>query len=349
MTAAAEAWSDERRLPLEEVEAGLARVLRAEGVPAEDARVTVVHLVEGTARGYVLHGVERIFEILDGFRHETLVPVARPRRVLDAPAFVVLDAERGLGAPIAAEAMRLAIERARQAGIAAVGVGNAGHLGILAPWAERAAAAGQLGIVMTTTSPAVVMPGGRTAVLGTNPIAYAFPMGGTIVTADFSTAAITRGVLLDHRDREAPLPAGVAVDEHGLPTTDAEAALRGGLLPLGGTLKGGLLSLLVSVIAGPLVGAVANHHITGTRWMNSPPNKGDIFIAIDVAQLTDVSTFESEMESFFAHMREDAPALYVPGEGSRARRADAERNGIPVTERLDALLRSRPGRSLEPE
>jgi L-2-hydroxycarboxylate dehydrogenase (NAD+) len=347
VTTTAHAWSDEQRLPMDEVESGLARVLRAEGVPPEDATITAAHLVEGTARGYIHHGVERIFEILDGFRHETLVPVARPRRLRDAPAVAILDADRGLGAPLAAQAIGLAVDKAGHVGIAAVGVVNAGHLGILAPWAERAAAAGQLGIVMTTTSPAVVVPGGRTAVLGTNPIAYAFPVGETVVTADFSTAAITRGILLDHRDRAAPLPPGLAVDEEGLPTTDAQAALGGGLLPLGGTLKGGLLSLLVSVLAGPLIGAVANHHITGTRWMNSPPNKGDIFIAIDLAQLTDASAFASELESFFDRIRDDVPGFYPPGEGSRARREDSLRNGIPVTERLDTLLRAQAERRLE--
>lgn len=326
---------------MDEVEAGLTRVLEDEGVAPEDARLTAAHLVEGTARGYVHHGVERIFEILEGFKHGALIPSARPRRVVDSPAVATLDAEQGLGAPAAVEAMDLAVEKAGQVGIAAVGVVNAGHLGILAPWAERAAHAGHLGIVMTTTSPAVVMPGGRTAVLGTNPIAYAFPIGDAIVAADFSTAATTRGILLAHREREEPLPPGLAVDEHGTPTTDPEAALRGGLVPLGGALKGGLLSLLVSVLAGPAVGAVANDRVTGTRWMNAPPTKGDVFIALDLAQLTDATTFEAEMRGFFDRVQDDAPGFHLPGHGSRARREASVANGIPVSDQLDALLRTK--------
>jgi len=326
------------RMPIADIEQGLIRVLRDEGVPTEDARITAAHLVEGTARGYIHHGVERIFEILDGFGRGTLSPAADSTQVVDAPGLAVIDARGGLGAPIATAAMELAVKKAESAGIAAVGVVHAGHLGILGPWAEQAAASGQLGIVMTTTSPAVVVPGGRTAVFGTNPLAYAFPLDGTHITVDFATASTTRGVLLDHRDRGEPLAPGMAVDEEGLPTTDPEAALRGGLLPLGGGLKGSFLNLLVSVLAGPLVGAVANHRVTGTRWMNAPPTKGDIFIAIDLAQFTDPSTFIEQMRDFFAHVERDAPGFYIPGEGSRRRRRHAEQHGIPVSPRLASLL-----------
>ncbi len=331
----------ERMLPLAEVESGLFSVLHGEGVHEDDARITADHLVEGAARGYLHHGVERIFEILDGFRNETLSPSARRGRVLEGPGFATLDAHEGLGAPAAAEAMTLAIEKSEQTGIAAVGVANAGHLGILAPWAELAADTGKLGLVMTTTSPAVVIPGGRTAVLGTNPIAYAFPLDDGIVSVDFSTAAATRSMLLAHKESGELLPLGLAVDEHGAPTIDPEAALRGGLLPLGGEFKGALLSLLVAVLAGPVVGAVANHRVTGTRWMTAPPTKGDIFIAIDLEQFTDRTTFSEQMRSFFDHVQADVPGLYVPGQGSQRRRAEAAGRGIPVSPKLEALLGER--------
>jgi L-2-hydroxycarboxylate dehydrogenase (NAD+) len=328
-------------LPLGEVERGLVRVLRGEGVPEADARITAAHLVEGAARGYLHHGVERIFEILDGFERGTLAPAAPRRRVRDVLGLASLDAQAGLGAPAAAEAMTLAVEKAQHTGIAAVGVANAGHLGILAPWAELPAMRGMFGLVMTTTSPAVVVPGGRTAVLGTNPIAYAFRLDGEIVSVDFSSAATTRSTLLAHRESGEPLPLGLAVDEHGVPTVDPEAALRGGLLPLGGEFKGALLSLLVAVLAGPAVGAVANHRITGTRWMTAPPTKGDIFIAIDIEQLTDVDSFAAEMRSFFEHVREDVPGLYIPGQGSRRRREESQIDGIRVSPKLEALLNAR--------
>jgi L-2-hydroxycarboxylate dehydrogenase (NAD+) len=324
--------------PMQEVAARLERVLRAEGVPADDARITAAHMVEGTARGYVYHGVERIFQLLDGFDHGTQRPAAQRRTVKDGPGFAVLECEGGLGPPTAEAAMQIAIRKADEVGIATVGVLNAGHLGILAPWAEMAARAGKLGVALTASEPGVVIPGGRTAILGTNPIAYSFPVDGVVLSADFSTAATTRSVLLDHRDRGEPLPPGVAVDEEGKPTQDPEAALRGGLLPLGHGLKAAFFSVLISVIAGPLVGGVANHHVTGTRWMTSPPRKADTFIAIDIAQLTDVATFTDEVRGLLERIEDDVPGFYVPGTGAQRRRERAEREGIPVSARLADLL-----------
>ena len=325
-------------VPMQEVGAGLERILRDEGVPPDDARITAAHMVEGTARGYVYHGVERIFQLLDGFGHGTQRPAAPRRTVKDGPGFAVLACEGGLGPPTAEAAMQLAIRKADDVGIAAVGVLDAGHLGILAPWAEMAARAGKLGMALTASEPGVVVPGGRTAILGTNPIAYAFPVDGIVLSADFSTAATTRSVLLDHRDRGEPLPPGVAVDEEGNPTQDPEAALRGGLLPLGHGLKAAFFSILISVLAGPLVGGVANHRVTGTRWMTAPPKKADTFIAIDIAQLTDVATFSEEVRGLFERIEEDVPGFYVPGTGAQRRREHAEREGIPVSARLAELL-----------
>jgi LDH2 family malate/lactate/ureidoglycolate dehydrogenase len=89
------------------------------------------------------------------------------------------------------------------------------------------------------------------------------------------------------------------------------------------------------------VGAVANNRITGTRWMNAPPTKGDIFIAIDVAQFTDASVFAAEMRDFLTRVEEDAPGFHMPGAGSRARREASVKNGIPVSDQLDALLRTK--------
>jgi L-2-hydroxycarboxylate dehydrogenase (NAD+) len=327
-----------RNAPIGQVAAGLERVLRAEGVPAVDARITAAHMVEGTARGYVLHGVERIFQLLDGFRHGTQRPLTQRRLLRDGPGYAVLACEGGLGPPTAEEAMALAIRKADEVGIAVVGVLGAGHLGILAPWAEQAAKSGKVGVALTASEPAVVVPGGHTALLGTNPIAYSFPVDGIVLSADFSTAATTRGVLLDHRDRNEPLPPGLAVDETGQPTQDPEAALRGGLLPLGHGLKAAFFSVLVSVLAGPLMGGVANHKVTGTRWMNAPPNKADTFIAIDIAQLTDVRTFADEVRGLLERIEEDVPGFYFPGQGAQRRREQAERDGIPVSRELAEFL-----------
>ena len=109
----------------------------------------------------------------------------------------VIDAGGGLGAPSGTRAMTLAIKKAAQQGVGVVGVLSASHLGILAYYSEIASAQGCVGLVMTTSSPAVVVTGGKTKTFGTNPISYSFPAKPFPITADFSTAKTSRGRIYD--------------------------------------------------------------------------------------------------------------------------------------------------------
>lgn len=297
------------------------------------------HLVEGSLRGYVRHGIDRILEIVDGLSRGTLRPDAERRVVREGGAFVVLDAQSGLGAPAAHDAAARAVRLAKSAGTGLVAVVNAGHLGILSPWAEAIAAEGQLGLVVSTTSPAVVFPGGSRALFGTNPVACAFPTEDGIASIDLATSAISRGDLLHARDSGAEVPLGAAVDGAGQPTVSPVEALQGGLLPVGGSLKAGLLSIILATLAGPAVGGIANHRVTGTRWMDEPPSKTDLFVALDLAQLTDPGAFADEVASLFAELTDDVPGFRAPGRGAAARRAEALARGVPVSPEVLAQVR----------
>lgn len=327
-----------RLVPVEEVERALVAVLRGRGVPSPDARAVAAHLVEGSLRGYERHGVDRILEIVDGLERGTLRAEPQLQVVRQGGAFVVVDAGGGLGVPAARDAVARAVELARGAGLGLAAVVNAGHLGILSPWAEAIAEAGQLGLVVSTTSPAVVFPGGSRVLLGTNPLACAFPAEDGIASTDMATSTISRGDVLHAQQTGVDLPGGTAVDGAGQPTVDAGAALQGGLLPLGGNRKGGLLSLILATLAGPAVGGIANHRVTGTRWMNEPPCKADVFLALDLPQLTDPAAFREEVTSLFAELTDDVPGFHVPGRGAAQRRVEALARGIPVSRELASWL-----------
>jgi L-2-hydroxycarboxylate dehydrogenase (NAD+) len=317
---------------------GLIEILVAEGVPRAAARATARVLVEGTVRGFLEHGVERIFQILSGFSNGTLVPHDTTRIIRRGPATATIDARHTLGQPVGREAMRLAVSLADHCGVGAVGVRNAGHLGILAYYVEIAGRCGYVGIAASSTAPAAVVPGGSTPVLGTNPIAYAGPTPSGVVVADFSTTATSRGRVLRDRDVGVALPPGMAVDAAARPTTDPQAALEGGLLPLGGGVKGSLVGLLVAMLTGPLVGAAANVDVVGTRTMDRPPNKGDLFLAIDPGRFTDPDEFRECLGRQVTAMAETSPAFHVPGAGVRQRYRAALQEGIPVSRKLAALL-----------
>ena len=326
----------QRRVGVDQVVDLIGGFLLAAGVRADQAAPTATHLVEGDLRGYRHHGIGRIAQIAAGFAAGTLTATGEPRTVSDRGGLVVLDAAGLLGVPVAHHAVELVAERVSSHGLAAVGVLNAGHLGMLAPFAEQLAAPGRLAMVLSTTEPAAVAPGGRTKVIGTNPIAFACPCGDELLSADFATTPITRGEVLSRAATGAELPLGVAVDAEGRPTTSPADALAGGLVAFDGSVKGFLVSFLFSLLAGPALGGLANHEVRGTRRTDSLPSKGDFFLAIDLAG-PGQAAFAEQVRTFFALVQADS-SVRVPGASARARRAKALRDGIDIPDEVWALL-----------
>jgi LDH2 family malate/lactate/ureidoglycolate dehydrogenase len=114
-------------------------------------------------------------------------------------------------------------------------------------YVEMVARAGLIGIHTVAAPPMVAPLGGASAALGTNPIAFGLPLEGDPLVIDLGTSAFM-GTDLQFRQRLGiPLPDGVAIDEHGRPTTDAGAARRGAILPFGGH-KGYALALALHAL-----------------------------------------------------------------------------------------------------
>ncbi|ETH39286.1 transposase, IS481 family [Bordetella pertussis H918] len=100
---------------------------------------------------------------------------ARPRLAREHGGTALVDAGSGLAYPACALAAALAIERARQHGVAFVAVANSHHFGAAAYHLEAVAAAGLVGLAFGNSPAAMPAWGGRRALLGTNPVAAAFP------------------------------------------------------------------------------------------------------------------------------------------------------------------------------
>ena len=71
------------------------------------------------------------------------------------------------------------MRKAREAGIGAVGLVGGGDIFMLGYYVEKIARAGLVGMVFTNTHPIRVHPaGGIDPLLGTNPLAFGFPVAG---------------------------------------------------------------------------------------------------------------------------------------------------------------------------
>src|SRR5690606_24851293 len=114
--------------------------------------------------------------------------------ISDAPSAGVIDADRALGFVGAHRAMDMAMEKARQTGVAFVAVRNSTHCGAGQHYALKAARAGMVGISVTTGGNIVIPPGGKKRTYGSNVISNCAPTGrGFEFTLDGATSAVAGG------------------------------------------------------------------------------------------------------------------------------------------------------------
>ena len=154
----------------------------------------------------------------------------------------------GLFAPLAVAQATLDLEvAARQHGVAAIFLRGIKGFGRLAPFVRRLADAGLVGIAGAEGPPFVAPFGGRRAVIGTNPLAFAMGQGDDRVVIDLASASATMADIRNARATGVELPAGNALDRAGRPTTVATDVAA--LLPRDGKV-GSLLGLIVELLAG---------------------------------------------------------------------------------------------------
>lgn len=203
-------------------------------------------------------------------------------------------------------------------------------------YTQRAAAQGMIGFAATNANVNVAPWGGREAVLGTNPISAAVPAPGDIpFVLDMSTSAIARGKIIMAAKVGAPIPEGWALDAEGRPARDAQAALRGVLLPAAGP-KGYGLAVLVDVLCGVLAGSAFGRQI-GALYdeLDRPQQVGHFMMAIDIGRFVEVAAFLEAMGTLIAGLKASAPAegfeeVLVPGEPEARAEARARREGVLI-------------------
>jgi (2R)-3-sulfolactate dehydrogenase (NADP+) len=135
--------------------------------------------------------------------------------------------------------------------------------------------------------------------------------------------------------QKKPIPLGWALDADGQPTTDAEAALKGTLLPAGGA-KGAALALMVEILAAALTGS--NFAFEATSFFDAkgaPPAVGQVLLAIDPDAFAGNTSFADRVSVLAQAIEQDAGAR-VPGKRRFNLRAHAEAHGVDVDAALVA-------------
>ncbi len=203
----------------EEAARALSRIALTEaGVPAGHASDVADALVETSLRGIDTHGLRLLPQYLDEFGTGVARPQARIRVIKDRGAGLLIDADGALGVLAGLAAARTAAERARQFGVAAVGVRNSNHFGAASVYTRRLARDGLVGIAVTSAASRVAPYGGVEPLFGTNPISVAAggpDYGADEFALDMATSQVCFGEVKHRRAQQRPLDRGWVTDAGG--------------------------------------------------------------------------------------------------------------------------------------
>jgi len=345
--------------PIDRLRAFVVQVFGRLGVPDADAEQAADILIAADRRGIDSHGVARLKAYCDLLSAGTVQPRATVRVVRETPSTAAVDGGNGLGLVVGPKANAIAIEKALAVGSAWVTARNSTHYGIAGYYAMKAADRGLIGWSMTNASRVVVPPGGAERMLGTNPIAVAFPAGNREppVVVDFATSAVAFGKIQVATRTGKPLPEGWIVDAEGRPATDPAALSSGGaMLPLGGDVEhgghkgyclGALVDLLCGLLSGanwgPFVPPFLAHHAVPERSVGA--GIGHVFAAIRVDAFMDMAEYRSQIDDWVQTFHATRPApgsagVLVPGDPERRAEAEREKTGIPLLPAVVAELRA---------
>jgi len=310
------------------------------GVGVDDAALLTDSLIEANLRGVDTHGITRMLCVYaERIRMGVLNPESHFTVVREKPSTALIDCHNSIGQVGAAKAMRMAIEKARQTGVAFTALAHSNHYGSAAYWVMMALPQGMIGFSSTNTPAAVAPTGGRTAMFGTNPFAIAIPAGRELpVVLDLATTVVARGRIVLHAKQDKPLEPGWAFDERGIPTTDPHAALKGLLAPIGGY-KGYGIMLAIDLLCGVMTGSNYGVHFPGflADNMSEPTDVGSVFAAINVESFMDLPEFTAAMDRAIQEIKtsdrvEGVQRIYIPGEIEFETRAKRLMSGIPLPE-----------------
>lgn len=322
-----------------------AAALERVGVPQKDAGMVADNLVDADLRGIDTHGIVRLPNYIARVRAGGIAANAPVTVVSDSSSIVVLDAHDGFGQVAGTRAMRLAIDRAGEHGIAAVAVRNSNHLGTLAYYARMAVGHEMVGLAVSGAAPGIAPWGGAEPLLGSNPWSIAFPVRGHApLVVDMANGVVIAGKIRAAAERGDPIPRGWALDRDGLPTEDARAAAAGSVFPFGGA-KGAALTLALEVLASVLTGAAYSTQIPELSQTERPQRLGHFFLALRVDRFLPVEEFHDRLGDLLNCLEHSRVAagrdrIRIPGVRGESAMAEHLAHGIPIPPRLlDQLAR----------
>lgn len=325
-------------IAVERLQAHIAGVLQHVGLPAADAQKVGGLMAEADLQGSDGHGVIRLPMYVKRIRAGGMNTRPNITVVHEKPAMAVLDGDNGMGHLVVSRAAELAIEKARSAGVAWVGVRSSNHAGPASLYARMPIAHDMIGLYFAVGNANHLPPwGGMDMLLSTNPIAVGVPTAQEPpVVLDMATTVAAYGKVKAKAKAGEMMPEGWMIDRQGRPLLDPKRADEGFLLPIGGH-KGYGLALMVGLLAGTLQGAAMGREVVDFNKDHlSKTNTGQAILVIDLKAFGDPAVFKAQVDTLVRDLRssermEGIKRIWLPGEQSHHKRLAHRANGIPLS------------------
>ena len=324
----------------------VADIFSAAGCSRAEAERIGHYLVIANLTGHDSHGVQRVPRYLEWLRSGTVNADREVKVLKETPVLALVDAQRGFGQTVAPQAVDIGIRKAKAMGLSAVALRNAGHIGRVGDWGERAAEAGLVSVhFVNAAGSALVAPyGGVERRFSTAPYCVGVPRAGAApLILDFATSIVAEGKVQNASFGGKPLPADALVDRDGSISADphvlygqyAPTALRdytkgSGAIRAFGDHKGSGLAFMCEVLGGSLTGTGATE--PGQVFAN-----GMLSFYIDPQVIDPEGYFPADAAAFIARVKATRPIdpkadVLVPGEPEERLRREREANGLPLPE-----------------
>ena len=342
-------------VPHERVRAQIEAILQSWGMAPDLLATTVEAMIETDLLGVDSHGISMLMTYEKRVKDGSLNLQARPRIEKQNACTALVDGGAGLGHPVSAFGMNLAVDKAKEAGVGIVGVRNSHHFGAAGVYARIAARRGAIGMVTSATRGVTMVPTrGAAPVLGTNPLAFAAPAEAPSALRaghgdDDDRGRQGEGLRPERPPAARRLGAGRARASRS-PTrsrasTSSSTSREGGLSPLGGTAemasaKGYGLAMMVHILGGTLVGASFSPIRNRTQKPGDPDDIGHFFMAIDPAAFRAPGDFEGDLDDVIDVLHATPAGRPVEARAGR-RRPGGSRTPAPPARRHPGAGRAR--------
>ena len=327
------------------LEAFVADIFTAAGCSKEEGDRIGRYLVSANLSGHDSHGVVRVPRYASQKKVGTVLADMKVEVLVDTPVIAVVDGKYGFGQTVMPQAVRIGIDKCRKAGLSAVTLRNAGHVGRVGDWAEMAAAEGLVSIHFVNASGSVLVApyGGVERRFSTAPYCVGIPRAGQEpLVLDFATSIVAEGKVLVASQGGKKIPEEALIGSDGKPSDDPHL-LYGDYTPTGprdhskgsgairafGDHKGSGLAFMCELLGGSLSGTGATDPQRG-RFAN-----GMLSFYVDPRVFDPVGFFPQDIARYVSFVKSSKPVtdggeILVPGEAESRTRAKRMAEGVPL-------------------